>query len=205
VKTHFTPSYNPWDQRLCAVPEGDLFGAIRDGRAEIVTDHIDHFTENGIQLESGRELPADIIVLATGLNMQFAGSMQLSVDGEAVEPSERYVYRGMMLSNVPNMAMVFGYTNASWTLKADLTSMYVCRLLNHMKRIGANEVIARLDDPGEVTEEPMLDFTSGYILRAQDQFPKQGLKRPWRVYQNYILDTINLRFSTLTGGVLKFR
>ena len=144
VKKHFTPSYNPWDQRLCAVPDGDLFAAVREKRAEVVTDKIDHFTSGGIHLESGRDLDADIIVLATGLNMKFLGGMTLSVDGEVKDPGKLFVYRGMMLANVPNMVQVFGYTNASWTLKSDLTGQYVCRLLNHMRNTGATTAVPRV-------------------------------------------------------------
>jgi monooxygenase len=204
VDTHFTPDYNPWDQRLCAVPDSDMFEVIRDGRAEVVTDHIARFTPGGILLTSGRELAADIVVLATGLNMLFMGDISLEVDGHAIDPSEQFVYRGALLSNVPNLAQVFGYTNASWTLKADLTADYVCRLLNHMRRSGTHQVLARLE-PGEVVEEPILALNAGYILRARDRFPKQGTESPWRVYQNYILDLLSLRFSSLRDSGLEFR
>jgi cation diffusion facilitator CzcD-associated flavoprotein CzcO len=204
VDTHFTPDYNPWDQRLCAVPDSDMFEVIRDGRAEVVTDHIARFTPGGILLTSGRELAADIVVLATGLNMLFMGDISLEVDGRAIDPSEQFVYRGALLSNVPNLAQVFGYTNASWTLKADLTADYVCRLLNHMRRSGTHQVLARLE-PGEVVEEPILALNAGYILRARDRFPKQGTESPWRVYQNYILDLLSLRFSSLRDSGLEFR
>jgi len=204
VATHFTPRYNPWDERLCAVPDGDMFDAIRAGRAEVVTDHIDHFTETGIALQSGRHLDADIVVLATGLNMLFMGGMTLTVDGRAVEPSEHFVYRGMMLSDVPNFVQAFGYTNSSWTLKADLTAQYVCRLLNHMRRRKLHTAVPVLE-PGSVTEEPMLDFSSGYIQRSIDQFPRQAKEKPWRVYQNYFLDMISLRCSSLTRSALRFR
>jgi len=204
VKKHFTPSYNPWDQRLCAVPEGDLFAAIREQRAEVVTDTIDRFTERGLLLHSGQELEADIIVLATGLNMKFIGGATLSVDGKAINPSELFVYRGMMLADVPNLVQVFGYTNSSWTLKSDLTGQFVCRLLNHMRRTGATMAVPRMP-AGGVEAEPMLDFNSGYILRAIDKFPKQGKYLPWRVYQNYIVDFINLRLRPLKDKVLQFR
>jgi monooxygenase len=204
VKTHFTPSYNPWDQRLCAVPEGDLFAAIRERRAEVVTDHIEQITERGIRLASGRELEADIIVLATGLNMKFMGGVRLTVDGVAIDPSRLFVYRGMMFGNVPNLAQVFGYTNASWTLKSDLTGDYVCRLLNHMRRTGMRVAIPRLQE-GAVEAEPMLDFTSGYVLRAVGQLPKQGSRLPWRLYQNYILDFLLLHLRPLRDKVLEFK
>jgi len=204
VKTHFTPSYNPWDQRLCAVPEGDMFAAIREQRAEVVTDHVERITADGIQLQSGRTLAADIIVLATGLNMKFMGDAQLSVDGVVIDPARLYVYRGMMFGNVPNLAQVFGYTNASWTLKSDLTGDFVCRLLNHMRRTGTRMATPRLQ-PGAVEEEPMLDFTSGYVLRAVGRFPKQGTRLPWRLYQNYILDFVQLRLRPLRDKVLEFK
>jgi len=204
VKTHFTPSYNPWDQRLCAVPEGDMFAAIREQRAEVVTDHIERFTESGIQLESGRALQADIIVLATGLNLKFMGGAQLTVDGRAIDPSKLFVYRGMMFGNVPNLAQVFGYTNSSWTLKSDLTGDYVCRLLNHMRRTGTRIAVPRLQE-GTVEEEPMLNFTSGYVLRSIGQFPKQGIRLPWRLYQNYVLDFLLLHLRPLRDKVLEFK
>ena len=204
VKTHFTPNYNPWDQRLCAVPEGDLFTAIAEERAEVVTDNVDHFTQTGIQLKSGRHLDADLIVIATGLTMKFIGGTKLSVDGAAVDPSALYVYRGMMLSNIPNLVQVFGYTNASWTLKSDLTGQYVCRLLNHMRKTGTTMAVPKVASAG-LEEQPMLDFSSGYILRAAEAFPKQGKKLPWRVYQNFIIDFINLRLRPLTDTVLRFK
>lgn len=204
VATHFTPRYNPWDERLCAVPDADMFDAIREQRVEVVTDHIERFTSQGIQLQSGRELQADIVVLATGLNLEYLGGIELTVDDKPVDPSQEFLYRGMMLSNVPNMAQAFGYTNASWTLKADLTAEYVCRLLRHMDDIDGNTVIPVLP-AGGIEEEPMLDFTSGYVQRAMDRFPKQGQDKPWRMYQNYFLDLLSLRLSRLTGNALKFR
>ncbi|CAA0101323.1 FAD-containing monooxygenase EthA [Halioglobus japonicus] len=204
VKTHFTPSYNPWDQRLCAVPEGDMFTAIREQRAEVVTDHIERITDAGIKLQSGRELEADIIVLATGLNLKFMGGAQLTVDGEVVDPSELYVYRGMMFGNVPNLAQVFGYTNASWTLKSDLTGDFICRVLNYMKRTGTSVATPRLQ-AGTVEEEPMMNLSSGYVMRSVGKFPKQGAKLPWRLYQNYILDFLQLRLRPLRDKVLQFR
>lgn len=204
VDTHFTPRYNPWDQRLCAVPEGDFFDAVREGRAEVVTDQIERFYESGIVLQSGRQLAADIIVLATGLNMKFLGGMTMQVDGNAISPSELFVYRGMMLSNIPNLAQVFGYTNASWTLKADLTSDYVCRLLNYMHKSGARMVVPRLEE-GAATEESTMGLTAGYVLRAQGRFPRQGQRLPWRVYHNYIVDFLKLRLRPLRDDVLEFR
>lgn len=204
IKTHFTPNYNPWDQRLCAVPEGDLFTAIAEKRAEVVTDYVDYFTPTGIRLKSGRDLEADIVVLATGLTMKFIGGTELIVDGAVIEPSTLHVYRGMMLSNIPNLVQVFGYTNASWTLKSDLTAQYVCRLLNHMRKTGTTMAVPRVASAG-VEDEPMLDFSSGYIVRAVEKFPKQGKKLPWRVYQNFILDFINLRLRPIADTVLKFK
>jgi len=204
VDTHFTPHYDPWDQRLCAVPEGDLFGAIREGRAEVVTDQIERFCESGIVLHSGRQLTADIIVLATGLNMKFLGDIALQVDDKHITPSELFVYRGMMLSNIPNLVQVFGYANASWTLKADLTSDYVCRLLNRMRKAGSRMVVPRLEQ-GTASEESTLGLSAGYIMRSMGQFPKQGKYLPWRVYQNYIVDFIKLRLRPLRDDVLEFR
>ena len=204
VAKHFTPRYNPWDERLCAVPDSDMFSAIRKKRAQVVTDHIDHFTADGIALESGDHLDADIIVLATGLNMLFMGGMALTVDGKKIVPAEHYVYRGMMLSDVPNFVQAFGYTNSSWTLKADLTAQYVCRMFKHMRRRNKQFVVPVLN-AGSVTEEPMLDFTSGYIKRSIGAFPRQAEEKPWRVYQNYFLDIISLRFSSLTRTALRFR
>lgn len=203
VATHFTPRYNPWEERLCAVPDSDLFAAIRKQQAEVVTDQIVRFTENGIALSSGRHLDADIIVLATGLNLLYMGGVQLSVDGQPVDVAQHFLYRGMMLSDVPNFAQAFGYTNSSWTLKADLTAQYVCRVLNHMRRKGHRTAVPVLHR-GAVTEEPMLDFTSGYVQRSIGEFPKQAREAPWRVYQNYFLDILSLRFSSLTRSALRF-
>ncbi|MGZ4224527.1 MAG: flavin-containing monooxygenase [Solirubrobacteraceae bacterium] len=204
VDTHFSPSYNPWDQRLCLVPDGDLFAAIREGRVEIVTDRIERFTAAGLRLASGRALDADIIVTATGLELLPLGGVRLTVDERPVELPATMGYKGMMLDGVPNMATAFGYTNASWTLKCDLTCQYVCRLINHMRSHGYEYCVAENNDP-TVASEPFIDFNSGYVLRALDKFPKQGSKRPWRLHQNYALDIVGLRFSTLDDGVLRFR
>lgn len=195
VGTHFTPSYNPWDQRLCLVPDADLFAAIREGKAEVVTDAIERFTANGIRLASGRELEADLVVTATGLELQLMGGIPVSVDGEEVRWSDRMTYKGMMFSDVPNFAIAFGYTNASWTLKADLTAAYVTRLLNAMKKRGMRQVTPRLSAPVEPL--PFLDFTSGYVQRAMAQFPRQGSRKPWRLHQNYLRDVLALKF----GGI----
>jgi cation diffusion facilitator CzcD-associated flavoprotein CzcO len=202
VATHFTPSYNPWDQRLCLVPDADLFASIRAGKASVVTDTIEAFTPAGIRLNSGRELEADVVVVATGLTLNFLGDVALSVDGTSIVPSELMIYKGAMLSGVPNLAMVFGYTNASWTLRADLTSEFVCRLLGYMERKGFAVATPRRD--ASVQEQPFLDFTSGYVRRALASLPRQGTKRPWRLYQNYTKDLATLRFSKIDDGVLDF-
>jgi cation diffusion facilitator CzcD-associated flavoprotein CzcO len=199
---HFTPSYKPWDQRVCMVPDADLFDAIKQGRASVVTDHIETFTQKGLQLASGQELEADIIVTATGLKLQLLSDVVFSIDGERRDLSKSLSYKGMMFSDVPNLAYSFGYTNASWTLKADLTCEYVCRLLNHMARHGETACMPRRDP--SVEELPLLDFSSGYVLRALDVMPKQGSKHPWRLYQNYALDLFMLRFGKVDDGTMAF-
>jgi monooxygenase len=203
IDTHFKPRYSPWDQRLCLVPDGDLFEAICGGRASVVTDQIETFTEKGIRLASGAELEAELIVTATGLNMLVFGGVELAVDGREVELPERMTYKGMMLSGVPNLALAFGYTNASWTLKCDLTCEYVCRLLNYMEAHGYRECRPSERDPS-MPEEPFIDFSSGYVLRAIDKFPKQGARAPWRLYQNYALDILSLRFGSVEDSEMKF-
>jgi cation diffusion facilitator CzcD-associated flavoprotein CzcO len=204
VAQHFTPRYKPWDQRICLVPDGDLFAALRAGKARMVTDTIDRFEAGGIRLHSGAFLPADVVVSATGLDLLGFGGMQIAVDGQALEVSQALSYKGMMLQGVPNFAYVFGYTNASWTLKSDLTGQYVVRLLRYMRRKGLATVVPVLQDPS-VQPEPWVDFSSGYFQRAMDRFPKQGSKRPWRLYQNYLRDLVALRWSPLADGVLQFR
>lgn len=203
VKANFTPRYNPWDQRLCLVPDADLFRAIKGGKAEVVTDLIETFTETGIRLKSGRELPADIIVTATGLNLQLLGGIDVVVDGKAVKFSETTNYKGVMFSDVPNLAVAMGYTNASWTLKCDLTSAYVGRLITYMDQRGYQQCTPRLRDPS-VQAEPLLDFSSGYVLRSIDQFPRSGSKKPWKLNQNYVLDLMNLRFGAVDDEALEF-
>jgi len=203
VETHFTPRYNPWDQRLCLVPDADLFQAIKAGAASIVTDQIETFTETGIRLASGRELPAEVIVTATGLNLKVMNGIALSVDGRPVDPANVLSYKGMMYEGVPNLASAFGYTNASWTLKCDLTCEYVTRLLNRMRATGARQVTPVNADP-TLGREPWLDFTSGYVQRAIGMFPKQGSKAPWKLRQNYALDLLNLRYAKVDDGVLRF-
>ena len=202
VEKHFTPSYNPWEQRMCLMPDGDLFAAIRDGSASVVTDTIDSFDETGVVLDSGEHLDADVIVTATGLKLRFLANLDITVDGEAVSPASMLIYKGMMFSDVPNLAFTMGYTNASWTLKADLTSEYVCRLLNHMRRHGFTECRAPRDL--RVSEEPLIDFSSGYVQRALDILPKQGAVKPWKLNQNYALDTLALRYGAVEDGVLRF-
>ena len=203
VATHFNPRYNPWEQRLCLVPDGDLFRAIRSGKASLVTGDIDTFTENGIRLRSGQQLPADIIVTATGLKIQLLGGMQVRVGGSPVKLSRTMAYKGMMYSDVPNLASSFGYTNASWTLKSDLTAEFVCRLLNYMNTKKYDTCTPRKRDPS-ITEEPAIDFSSGYIQRALDELPKQGSRRPWRLHQNYALDILEFRFGAVDDGTMEF-
>lgn len=200
---HFTPQYNPWEERLCAVPDGDLFKAIRKGKMSVVTDHVDTFTETGIKLKSGQELQADIIVTATGLDLQLMGGIEVNVDGRPFDMTKTMNYKGIMFQNLPNLAMVFGYTNASWTLKADLASEYVCRLLKQMDKSGNRQCTPRNND-SSVTFEPFLDIAAGYVQRALDKFPKQGNKAPWRLYQNYMLDLTALRFGSVKDGVMEF-
>jgi cation diffusion facilitator CzcD-associated flavoprotein CzcO len=201
---HFTPSYNVWDQRLCLVPDDDLFHAIKNGSADVVTGHIDRFEENGIRLKDGQEIAADVIVTATGLNLQLLSGIEYTVDGERIEPAQTMTYKAMMFSGVPNLATSFGYTNASWTLKADLTCMYVCRLINHLDKTGTQIATAVLNDP-EVQEEPWLSFSSGYVQRALGNLPKQGSKRPWKVHQNYAKDLLDLKFGKVDDGAMTFR
>ena len=203
VAKHFTPSYNPWDQRICLVPDGDLFAAINSGVADVVTDHIDAFTSSGIRLQSGDELSADIIVTATGLNVEIFSGMELSVDGRVINPAETYCYKGMMLSGLPNLAFSMGYTNASWTLKSDLVAEYVCRLLNHMDAKGESFCTPMVPEEG-VEEEPFMDFTSGYVTRALASLPKQGVSKPWKLYQNYIKDRLSLGRGAFEDDCMKF-
>jgi monooxygenase len=204
VAKHFTPRYNPWDQRLCFIPDADLFRAIRSGKASVVTDEIETFTEKGLRLRSGEELEADIIVTATGLKVQLMGGMEVWVDGARVTLSRAMSYKGMMYSDVPNLASSFGYTNASWTLKSDLTAEYVCRLLKHMDAGGYARCTPRKRDES-IAEEPAIDFSSGYIQRAMDVLPKQGSKRPWKLHQNYALDLLEFRFASVDDGTIEFK
>jgi monooxygenase len=200
VDRHFQPAYDPWDQRLCFVPGGDLFAAISSGKATMVTDTIETFTETGIRLGSGAELAADVIVTATGLTLLAIGGMTLTVDGEPVELAEKVAYKGMMLSGVPNFALAIGYTNASWTLKCDLVSEYVCRVLNELTRTGATVVTPVPPPPGP--REPLLNLESGYIRRGIDRLPRQGPRRPWRLNQNYAQDVLLFRHGPVTDDVV---
>ena len=203
VATHFTPTYNPWDQRLCLVPDAAMFRQIKAGRASVVTDQIETFTATGIRLKSGQELKADIIVSATGLVLEVWNGIEVSVDGTRIDPGQTLGYKGMMYDGVPNLASTFGYTNASWTLKCDLTCEFVCRVLNHMKKTGQRQVMP-VNDTGDVASAPWLDFSSGYVQRAMEKWPKQGTRVPWKLDQNYAKDLMNLRYARLDDGVLRF-
>lgn len=204
VDTHFNPSYDPWDQRLCFVPDDDLFDVLRSGDATIVTDHIDHFTPSGIHLKSGEDLDADIVVSATGLELIVGGGATIEVDGDVVSPGDETMYKGAMLSNVPNAFMSVGYTNASWTLKCELISQWVCRLLKDMDKHDESVCVPRLSED-EKPSEPLIDFNSGYVLRALDELPNQGARLPWRLYQNYFLDSYLFGYAPLRDDALKFR
>jgi cation diffusion facilitator CzcD-associated flavoprotein CzcO len=202
VDTHFTPKYNPWDQRMCLIPDGDFFKTIRAGKASIATDHIERFTPNGLLLRSGNEIAADVVVAATGLKVLLLGGLKLFVDGEPVDTGKALSYKGMMFSDVPNFALALGYTNASWTLKCELTAEYVCRLLNFMDAKGIDFCTPRKG--GEAGEEPALGLTSGYVQRASDILPKQGSRTPWRVHQNYARDMAFIRYAPVVDGAMKF-
>ncbi len=204
IDTHFTPSYNVWDQRVCMVPDGDLFQSIRAGKVSMVTDHIETFTETGLRLTSGEELEADLIIPATGLELQLLSGIPITVDGSRINPSKSFQYKGVMFSDIPNLAWTIGYTNSSWTLKADLTSEYVARLIKTMDRKGAKICTPRLKDP-EVEAVDFFDFSSGYVQRSKDILPKQGSKFPWRLRQNYLLDIFILRFSRIEDGTMELR
>ena len=206
IETHFTPRYNPWDQRLCLIPNSDLFEALRTGRASVVTSHIDTFTEKGVRLQSGEELEADIIVTATGLTLAILGEAQFSVDGEAIDFAKKWTYKGLMYSDVPNVVATFGYINASWTLRADLTSEYACRLLNHMDSLGAKVVTPRLRaSDANMPARPWIDgFSSGYMQRAMHRFPRQGDREPWINPQNYHRDRAMIRSGAIEDGALQF-
>ncbi len=203
VERHFVPTYGPWDQRLCLLPDGDLFDALGKGQASVVTDHIDRFTPSGIRLKSGDELEADVIVTATGLKLRLLAGIELSVDGETRDLRNLISYKGVMFGNLPNLTNSMGYTNASWTLKADLISGYLCRLLRHMDRTGTTKFEAVQRDP-DMPTQPFMDLTSGYVTRSAEELPKQGLRAPWRLHQNYLRDVRILKFGRLDDGVLTF-
>lgn len=203
IRKHFSPKYQPWDQRMCLAPDGDFFAAIRDGKASVATDTIQTFTETGIQLASGEHLDADMVVTATGLELKFLGGLDVHVDGQRAELPKTMLYKGMMLSGVPNLAMTIGYTNASWTLKCELTCQYVCRLLNHMQQHGFDQCRVRVPDGG-VQEEPVLALSSGYIQRSVDSFPRQGVEMPWKLYQNYALDKMMLGYGNVADPAVQF-
>jgi monooxygenase len=202
VDTHFNPRYKPWDQRLCLVPNGDLFEVVSNGGAEIVTAEIDRFTEGGVRLRDGSELEADVIVTATGLNLLVFGGVEIAVDGREIALPDTMAYKSMMLSDVPNMVFTIGYTNASWTLKADLVSEYACRLINHMEAHGHTRAVP-VRDPA-VGERPFLDFEPGYVLRSLHRLPKQGSRQPWRLSMSYPLDVAKIRHGRVDDGVLRF-
>ncbi|EKO37107.1 NAD(P)-binding Rossmann-like domain protein [SAR86 cluster bacterium SAR86E] len=203
VDKHFTPTYNPWDQRMCLVPDSDLFNSINEDKASVVTDSIDRFTEEGILLKSGDHIDADIIVTATGIELNALCGVNVFVDNEQVHAHNKLSYKGMMLSGVPNLAFSFGYVNASWTLRADLTCEYVCRLLNQMDAQGVTACVPN-EDPSAIVDDEYIDFTSGYVQRALDRLPKQGKKSPWRNYQNYLKDIFLVRVFSIKDSTLKF-
>jgi len=204
VERHFSPRYNPWDQRVCLAADADFFKAIKAGTASVVTDEIDRFVEDGIRLKSGDTLPADLIIAATGLRMKIMHGIEIVVDGEPAALGDTLSYKGMMYSNIPNLASSFGYTNASWTLRAELICEYVCRLLNYMGRRGFDQCTPRSDMSLAETDD-YIDFSSGYVRRALAELPKQGKRRPWKLYQNYLKDMLLMRFGRLNDGVMEFK
>ena len=203
VDPHFTPAYDPWDQRLCLVPDDDLFEVLKDGSASIVTGRIETFTANGIRLEDGTEIEADMIVSATGLKLLPFGGIEMTIDGQRSDVKDTYNYKGMMFSGVPNFAALFGYTNASWTLKSDLSARYFCRLIKEQRRRGADSFVPRMKGPAP-EGEPIIDFGSGYVQRSIHLFPRQGPDRPWRNHQNYIADALDVGLAKLDDGVMRF-
>lgn len=203
IDTHFTPTYQPWDQRLCAAPDGDLFATLSTGRAEVVTDAIDTFTPSGISLLSGRTLDADVVVTATGLDLLFFGGATISVDGVEMPTADEFAYKGLMLSNIPNFVYTLGYTNSSWTLKADLVSQFLCRLLRHMEKHGHDSCVPVPRDP-HMARRPLFDFDAGYVRRALDRMPSSGSSAPWRQSMNYVRDVVTMRHGSIDDGVLRF-
>lgn len=206
VKKHFTPNYNPWDQRLCLIPNSDLFDSIKSGKTTVVTEHIDRLTADGVLLKNGDLLKADILVTATGLNLQLLGGAQFSVDGRPVDFPETVTYKGMMYSDIPNLVQTFGYINASWTLRSDLTAEFTCRVINHMDQLGVSQVtpVLREEDRNMKLGPWIQDFSAGYMSRVMHLFPKQGDRDPWRNTQNYQLDKKIIRKAALQDGALQF-
>ena len=202
VDPHFSPRYAPWDQRVCVAPDGDLFDVLAEGRAEVVTDTVERVVPEGVVVSSGDVLPADVVVTATGLRLEIGGGAELVVDGERVEVPSRHVYKGCMLSDVPNLALAIGYTNASWTLRADLTARWVCHLLDHLGRSGRSVATPRWDGSGGA-DQPLLGLTAGYVRRGAHLLPRQGSRRPWRVVQSYLHDVATTRFGRIEDGVLE--
>ena len=203
VAKHFTPKYKPWDQRVCLVPNADLFKTLRSGKGSVVTDQIASFTETGLLLHSGEHLEADVIVTATGLKLKMLGGVKVDVDGKPMQPSDAMMYKGLMYSDVPNMGIAMGYTNASWTLKCELSAKYICRLINYMDAKGYAWCAPRRKD-SDLSEAAALDLTSGYVQRAADLLPKQGSKKPWKLHQNYMLDTMSLKYGSVTDDAMEF-
>lgn len=204
VDVHFNPTYAPWDQRICLIPDDDLYAALREGRASVVTDTIDHFDADGVVLTSGERIDADVVVPATGLELQFLGGIEMEVDGEAIDASKLVTYRGFMFANVPNWASVFGYTSASWTLKADLISGYVCRLLRHMRENGYDVVVPPAPEPDAPTQPFITSLSAGYIQRAIDRMPRQGTSGAWVNHDDYARDVLQLKLGRIDDGVLRF-
>ncbi|MFM8393242.1 MAG: FAD-containing monooxygenase EthA, partial [Acidobacteriota bacterium] len=204
LETHFSPRYNPWDERLCVVPDNDLFAAIRTGKVDVVTDQIETLNPTGLRLASGRQLEADIIVTATVLELQFAGGASITVDGQPIDTGQVVLYKGALFSGVPNFLLIFGYTNASWTLRADLLAEYFCRVINFMNRHGYVEVRPPLPDRS-IALRPAADLKSGYFKRADAILPRQGDRGPWRNPQNYAFDIFRFRFGAIRGEGLRFR
>jgi len=201
---HFEPPYNPWEQRLCLIPDGDLYKAMRAGKAHIVTDHIEGFDASGVKLKSGEHLPADIVVTATGLRLVLAGKVKVTKDGEPVDFTDHYFYRGTMFSNLPNLSFVFGYLNASWTLRADTNARYACDVLNDMAKAGANVALPELAPEDEPETIEPWDYSSGYLQRAKHLMPKVGPDRPWSLKHEYLADVRDFRQRPVRDGVLRF-
>ena len=204
IETHFVPKYNPWDERLCAVPNGDLFKSIRSGNASVITDHIDKFVEDGILLKSGKKIKADIIITATGLELQMLGGIKTFMDGKELKPADGIVYKGLMIKDVPNFAFILGYTNSSWTLKADMVGEYFCKLINTAEKKKKKVFVVKSDKP--IEKEPALNFNAGYVQRAIQAgvLPSQGVTYPWKLKQNYLIDAFNFKFRDIKDEFLQF-